>query len=108
MPRTQLNVRVPETTLAQIKELQRLGYESQSHTIIVAIDRLHTQETAGKMELVNDIEYFRCGTGNLGQALAAYLVAQHAGHRIERNGVHYYHNAAFSFEMYQAYAAEIR
>lgn len=44
MPRTQLNVRVPETTLAQIEELQRLGYESQSHTIIVAIDRLYTQE----------------------------------------------------------------
>lgn len=44
MPRTQLNVRVPETTLAQIEELRRLGYESQSHTIIVAIDRLYTQE----------------------------------------------------------------
>lgn len=44
MARTQLNVRVPETTLSQIEELQRLGYESQSHTIIIAIDRLYAQE----------------------------------------------------------------
>lgn len=44
MPRTQLNVRVPETTLSQIEQLQRLGYESQSHTIIIAIDRLHREE----------------------------------------------------------------
>jgi hypothetical protein len=35
---------VPETTLSQIEELQRLGHESQSHTIIVAIDRMYREE----------------------------------------------------------------
>jgi len=42
--RTQLNVRIPDTTKSQIDQLTALGYESQAHIVIAAIDRLFQQE----------------------------------------------------------------
>jgi hypothetical protein len=46
MPRSQLNVRVPDTTTAQLEWLTANGYESQAHAVIIAVDRLYAQETS--------------------------------------------------------------
>lgn len=43
MARTQFNVRLPDTTLEQIGKLSE-RYESQSHVIMVAVDRLYREE----------------------------------------------------------------
>lgn len=97
--------RLSNATRSAIADMATARRCSEAEIVTIAIDRMYTQETS-TMKIINGIEYFLCGTGDLGEALAAYLVAQYAGHRIERNGTHYYHNAAFSLEMYQAYAAE--
>jgi Arc/MetJ-type ribon-helix-helix transcriptional regulator len=52
--RTQLNVRVPDTTKRQIDELLDRGYESQAHVIIIAVNNLYREET--KMNIHEDLQ----------------------------------------------------
>lgn len=44
MARTQLNVRVPDTTISQIADLRKFGYESQAHVVMIAVDRMYKEE----------------------------------------------------------------
>ena len=101
-------------TRRQARRRQRLDQISQAHGFdtwgkleTAVINGATITVTEANMKTIKGIFYFRCGTGDLGLALAAYLVAQYAGHRIEEDGTHYYHNAAWSPEMYEAHAAEV-
>lgn len=46
MARTQLNIRVPQTTINQIAALTERGYESQAHVIIIAVNNLYRKEVS--------------------------------------------------------------
>lgn len=49
MARTQLNVRIPDSTTQQIAILiKNAGYESQSHVVIAAVERIYQQEISMK------------------------------------------------------------
>lgn len=66
MPRSQLNVRVPDTTTAQLEWLTANGgYESQAHAVIIAVDRLYTQETSKMAASIYDYTVLEDNGGGL-------------------------------------------
>lgn len=97
------SIRLSDELKAALQQLANADNRNLSNYIESVLSQ-HV-ERQSKMKTINGIEYYNCGSGNLGQALAAYLVAQYAGHNIEVNGSYYYHNAAWTPEIYQDYVA---
>lgn len=80
--RTQLNVRIPDSTIRQIGQLiATSGYESQSHVIISAVERLFLQEITMSTKMT--IRAFEIFTGDI----VAMLTAAVSANQINRDDV---------------------